>query len=56
MGDGVHIGTRFVRHEVHERFRLQPALAFATEILPDSNAPIEERPLITETASGNPLV
>lgn len=37
-------------------FSLQPALAFATEILPDSNAPIEERPLITETASGNPLV
>ena len=30
--------------------------AFATEILPDSNAPIEERPLVTETASGNPLV
>ena len=37
-------------------FSLQPALAFATEILPDSNAPIEERPLVTETASGNPLV
>ena len=37
-------------------FSLQPALAFATEILPDRNAPIEERPLVTETASGNPLV
>ena len=37
-------------------FSLQPALAFATEILPDRNAPIEERPLVTETANGNPLV
>ncbi len=37
-------------------FSLQPALAFATEILPDSNAPIEERPLVTEMASGNLLV
>ena len=37
-------------------FSLQPALAFATEILPDSNAPIKERPLVTETTSGNPLV
>ena len=37
-------------------FSLQSVFAFAVEILPDSNAPIEERPLVTETASGNPLV
>ena len=37
-------------------FSLQSVFAFAAEILPDSNAPIEERPLVTETASGNPLV
>lgn len=37
-------------------FSVQPMLAFAEEILPDNNAPINERPLVTETASGNPLV
>ena len=37
-------------------FSVQPMLAFAEEILPDNNAPIENRPLVTETASGNPLV
>ena len=37
-------------------FSVQPMLAFAEEILPDNNAPVAERPLVTETASGNPLV
>ena len=37
-------------------FSTQSLLAFAAEILPDNNAPVEERPLVMETANGIPLV
>ena len=37
-------------------FSLQPSLAFAADIVADAPAPEAQRPYVTETASGVPLV
>ena len=37
-------------------FSLQPSLAFAADIVADASAPEAQRPYVTETASGVPLV
>ncbi|WP_315440427.1 hypothetical protein, partial [uncultured Selenomonas sp.] len=37
-------------------FSLQPALTFAAEIVADASAPEAQRPYVTETANGIPLV
>ena len=37
-------------------FSLQPALAFAADIVADASAPEAQRPYVTETANGIPLV
>ena len=37
-------------------FSLQPALTFAADIVADASAPEAQRPYVTETANGIPLV
>ncbi len=37
-------------------FSLQPSLSFAADIVADASAPEAQRPYVTETASGVPLV
>ena len=37
-------------------FSLQPSLSFAADIVADDAAPEAQRPYVTETASGVPLV